>query len=83
MPLLEFTDFYFGFNSLKKFCLKEFLNLDLMRPVEAKRSRDGRRGRAEAGKSPRLCRDVQNQCGAGGRAGRKGFAMSDSVIMTA
>lgn len=28
-------------------------------------------------------RDVQNQCGAGGRARRKGFLMLDNVIMTA
>lgn len=28
-------------------------------------------------------RDVQNQCGAGGRARRKGFLILDNVIMTA
>ena len=68
---------------MKKFCLKEFHNLDLMWPVEAKWGLEGLRGWADAGKSPRAPSDVQDQWGARGRAGRRGFLMLDSVMMTA
>lgn len=83
LPLLEFINFYFGFSSLKEFCLKKSLNLGLMWSVEAKWGFGDILRLNRCWEKSKTTQGHPESMNFWGQSGRKGFLMLDSVIMTA